>query len=152
MCSSDLDGFGISLWPVPALTSCTSLCAGLLQPQQTSPLGGQTPQLLFPPSFPAFLRPEPLCLPPILQGSAHTHLRCGVTFSDAPTALTILTHDAHSRELDQSAVFVRHLTVSCRNHRLCAIYPQPLQHPTRELPFEIQCFPSAKILNPDFLP
>ena len=35
---------------------------------------------------------------------------------------------------------------------LCPIYPQPIQCPTQELPFEIPYFPSAKILIPDFLP
>ena len=114
-------------------------------------------RLLSPPFSPAFLRLEHLSLythPPRLNSHPPPPWRC---------PLRRLHSTGHPDTVTLTQPLAQSVCCVCRSlsHNrlrateikgLCPIYPQPIQCPTQELPFEIPYFPSAKILIPDFLP
>lgn len=91
------------------------------------PLVDKPHRLLFPPSSHAFLRPEHVSLRPIFQGSAHTHLLCGLLrrllSTDHPDNMMLTA--VSTINLLCVCVILSH-TLSCRNHRaVCNLSPTP---------------------------
>ena len=142
--------------PSTRLASCTFGHAS--PPQQiTLPIGGQAHRLLSPPFSPAFLRLEHLSLythPPRLSSHPPPPWRC---------PLRRLHSTGHPDTVTLTQPLAQSVCCVCRSlshNRLRAteikglspVNPQLLQRPTQELLFEILCFPSDKILIPDFLP
>ena len=122
-----------------------------------SPLVDKPHRLLSPPFPPAFLRLEHLSLythPPRLSSHPSPPWCCplrGLQSTGHPDTVTLTQPLAQlvccvSRSLSHNRPRATEIK------GLCPIYPQPIHCPTQEPPFEILCFPSAKILILDFLP
>ena len=149
------EGFVIRLWP-PLNPPHLLRLQHASPPQQTTlPIGGQTPLAPVPSlfCFPQARAPFSLYSSSKAQLTPTSSLGLPSQMSpqhwpswhrDAHTVISTVCYGCHS--LSHNRLWATEII------GLCPIYPQPPQHPTQELPFKIQCFPSAKILIPDFLP
>ena len=149
------------LCPRPLACACTQLlhiplCWPAAASADHSPLVNKPHRLLSSPFSPAFLKLEHLSLytHPPLSSHLPPSWRCplrGLQSTGHPDTVTLTQPLAQlvccvSRSLSHNRPRATEIK------GLCPIYPQPIHCPTQEPPFEILCFPSAKILILDFLP
>ena len=145
------------LWYQPLACACPHLLhlplCGLLQPQQTSPHRWTNPTAPVPSlfCFPQAGVPFSPTHPPRLSSYTPPPWGCllrRLHSTDHPDTMTLTQPLA---QLVSCAVFPSH-TVDWEpgKPKGCVQLPQPLQCPTQEPPLEIQGFPSATILSPDF--
>ena len=144
-------------WYQPLACACPHLLhlplCGLLQPQQASPHRWTNPTAPVPSlfCFPQAGVPFSPTHPPRLSSYTPPPWGCllrRLHSTDHPDTMTLTQPLA---QLVSCVVFPSH-TVDWEpgKPKGCVQLPQPLQCPTQEPPLEIQGFPSATILSPDF--